>query len=312
MCGEQRPPSASAARCSGSSPRVRGTASRTPQASAVPRFIPACAGNSFSVSIDLDVDPVHPRVCGEQVWSRSSSHVRSGSSPRVRGTGHCHRRHCHRRRFIPACAGNSPRAIGPPRCRSVHPRVCGEQNIRSRFVKPPAGSSPRVRGTAQRPVWRVTAGRFIPACAGNSANIASDSMVSPVHPRVCGEQFLHASLSSSSSGSSPRVRGTGPGAVSRLRSDRFIPACAGNSDSGLKVAPSASVHPRVCGEQVLRDNPDQTWIGSSPRVRGTASAKNSSATLHRFIPACAGNSSKAAIFRSARAVHPRVCGEQHL
>ena len=51
------------------------------------------------------------------------------------------------------------------------------------------------------------------------------------------------------SGSSPRVRGTGRQAGLPQLGDRFIPACAGNRDSSVRLLASASVHPRVCGEQ---------------------------------------------------------------
>ena len=77
-----------------------------------------------------------------------------------------------------------------------------------------------------------------------------------------------------SPGSSPRVRGTVrlENLLERLRNP---------------------VHPRVCGEQSLADN-----------LRADRD--------RRFIPACAGNRSKALSARTVifTTVHPRVCGEQ--
>ena len=68
----------------------------------------------------------------------------------------------------------------------------------------------------------------------------------------------------------------------------------------------------MCGEQRMAQSITTGHIGSSPRVRGTASANYVQLKGDGIIPACAGNrdgvSSKA--FRSWD--HPRVCGEQYL
>ena len=71
--------------------------------------------------------------------------------------------------------------------------------------------------------------RFIPACAGNSSSMPVTSVLSPVHPRVCGEQFDFDAKIRRGPGSSPRVRGTESEYLNRSAKDRFIPACAGNS-----------------------------------------------------------------------------------
>ena len=72
-----------------------------------------------------------------------------------------------------------------------------------------ARAAPRVRGTALLHRRRDRRSRFIPACAGNrsAGNLCMFSMA--VHPRVCGEQSSGWGTPGSSSGSSPRVRGTG-------------------------------------------------------------------------------------------------------
>ena len=53
-----------------------------------------------------------------------------------------------------------------------------------------------------------------------------------------------------------------------------------------------------------------TEYGSSPRVRGTGLLDRQPAWHFRFIPACAGNSTRAKPSSSRKPVHPRVCGEQ--
>ena len=233
------------------------------------RFIPACAGNSFCLSLWRSGGSVHPRVCGELQRLRGLFSVERGSSPRVRGT----RRWCQR--------DTTPL--------SVHPRVCGElcSGVSDGICS--IGSSPRVRGTPDRRGRGAQGRRFIPACAGNSASCSAGRTPSTVHPRVCGELRLGSQSCMSDPGSSPRVRGT-----------RRPPR---------RRRSGAAVHPRVCGELASGTAPRRCQRGSSPRVRGTQPAGGPVGARGRFIPACAGNSKASAPRHSTGAVHPRVCGE---
>ena len=172
----------------GSSPRVRGTVIRYGDRTHYIRFIPACAGNSAHYNKPRPGKPVHPRVCGEQRSSIRGPTMLFGSSPRVRGTVRISKFLVVIRRFIPACAGNSPLSLAGLLLRAVHPRVCGEQAIRGTIAAASAGSSPRVRGTGRLRGLNHRRARFIPACAGNRATSARISSRVPVHPRVCGEQ----------------------------------------------------------------------------------------------------------------------------
>ena len=132
----------------------------------------------------------------------------------------------------------------------------------------------------------------------------------PVHPRVCGEQFLCLIHTRLNSGSSPRVRGTAKRVTKDEDKERFIPACAGNSSGQDPSAWRLAVHPRVCGEQLISWCNALAADGSSPRVRGTGEEERPDAENERFIPACAGNRVRDFIEREGMPVHPRVCGEQ--
>ena len=233
------------------------------------RFIPACAGNSSRNTSATAPRPVHPRVCGELPAVLAEYLAATGSSPRVRGTRAYFEQETIVDRFIPACAGNSAEGWAAGGHQPVHPRVCGE-------LGPPRGEE-----------WCVN--RFIPACAGNSLNLPA---------------FM-----SRTNGSSPRVRGTRTRRSSTRGRRRFIPACAGNSRPPAVLSPSPSVHPRVCGELGGFGEGGSRNAGSSPRVRGTRSAGRVLIPVCRFIPACAGNSSKPNRPRRPPPVHPRVCGE---
>ena len=90
---------------------------------------------------------------------------------------------------------------------------------------------------------------------------------------------------------------------------RFIPACAGNSASALSSTTAPPVHPRVCGELYSFETRGDLQSGSSPRVRGTLGERHEGCAIHRFIPACAGNSRRMPARAMSCTVHPRVCGE---
>ena len=317
-------------RCHGSSPRVRGTQTLGAGQGGRIRFIPACAGNSTATTSGRNPTPVHPRVCGELPDSGRFSPKGYGSSPRVRGTQYRGRDGGGRRRFIPACAGNSGSTarlcIPPP----VHPRVCGELSPQRVNPRREFGSSPRVRGTHQvsgisttilsvhprvcgelveTTQTPVAVPRFIPACAGNSTRSTCSATLSTVHPRVCGELLMRLADIPCVSGSSPRVRGTRSNGLPRAALVRFIPACAGNSRPPPRFPRRRSVHPRVCGELRRAWRGTRVQIGSSPRVRGTLEEPHALGVERRFIPACAGNSRPRGRTARSSAVHPRVCGE---
>ena len=135
VCGEQCGPYRPPAWLTGSSPRVRGTASHPGFCRRLSRFIPASAGNSRTGSpLALQIS-VHPRVCGEQPFKPRLSRLSFGSSPRVRGTALIMSRRVTTPRFIPACAGNRGPWIWSDPLAAVHPRVCGGTASQLDFVQ---------------------------------------------------------------------------------------------------------------------------------------------------------------------------------
>ncbi len=171
------------------------------------------------------------------------------------------------------------------------------------------GSSPRVRGTCGGGGGGYSESRFIPAGAGNIPGRDHRFCSVAVHPRGCGEHIARKPWPVIVSGSSPRVRGTSPMLTATTRTQRFIPAGAGNISSTVAETDHAAVHPRGCGEHCgFR----MVWIslsGSSPRVRGTFQHSGCILCKCRFIPAGAGNILCACFPATTTAVHPRGCGE---
>ena len=89
----------------------------------------------------------HPRMCGEQMFSKEETASYKGSPPRVRGTAEDPAPPPAPIGITPACAGNSPRLNKKRRQRWDHPRVCGEQLAAYEGQFRQLGSPPRVRGT---------------------------------------------------------------------------------------------------------------------------------------------------------------------
>ena len=171
--------------------------------------------------------------------------------------------------IIPAYAGNTwkPHRSQPPT--RDQPRVCGEHCARSQAFEPFAGSSPRMRGTL--------------------TSKTSSRTLSGDHPRVCGEHHVTQIFKEESWGSSPRMRGTPGGREVGVREHGIIPAYAGNTWTNAYDPGENRDHPRVCGEHYDCGQFVHDVQGSSPRMRGTPSARWASASPSGIIPAYAGN-----------------------
>ena len=257
------------------------------------RFIPACAGNTPIPAFCSRPKPatVHPRLCGEHALCRRA----------MRGSV--------ADRFIPACAGNTNARWWPAASMDVRfiPACAGNTSKSVDYRRPAfsSGSSPPVRGTRRRTCARrlYSPARFIPACAGNtSAAPRSRPMTRcPVHPRLCGEHRPCQAQHGRSGAAAVHPRLCGEHSRTDLwqapeAGQRFIPACAGNTSAAPRSAanvdqPGSS--PPVRGtrhDPVLHPTLGQI-CGSSPPVRGTLGnrARRLACQHHRFIPACAGN-----------------------
>ena len=96
-----------AAAKTGLSPLARGTLINTSLTPSPLRFIPAGAGNTYSVLSARYFKSVYPRWRGEHACSVSAVGYMDGLSPLARGTPLCTNDAPKPRRFIPAGAGNT-------------------------------------------------------------------------------------------------------------------------------------------------------------------------------------------------------------
>ena len=171
----------------------------------------------------------------------------------------------------------------------VHPRERGERHGLVNQLARVFGSSPRARGTEEVEGFRVPLRRFIPASAGNGQSWNNCCPGPAVHPRERGERYVTERTAEMAHGSSPRARGTELQRIHDKKRLRFIPASAGNGQTGGVTSPRLTVHPRERGERTVCSGLVRWHFGSSPRARGTGAVMQQADLYARFIPASAGN-----------------------
>ena len=151
------------------------------------------------------------------------------------------------------------------------------------------GSSPRGRGKPQLTIKDSQLWRLIPAWAGKTNQVIGRYGTVWAHPRVGGENKRLTEGDYEGYGSSPRGRGKRGQSGRRRGPTGLIPAWAGKTElhCGLHVFHGA--HPRVGGENALRDlsEDDSSWL----------------------IPAWAGKTAQGVNQIHEVLAHPRVGGE---
>ena len=160
----------------------------------------------------------------------------------------------------------------------------------------------------------ITAGGFadfrnIPAYAGKTSRGLLVAHMATEHPRVCGENANQLSYAKTCTGTSPRMRGK-RGILRRgWKVFRNIPAYAGKTFGRKQPKKNTPEHPRVCGENSLKDKLFAWNEGTSPRMRGKPRPCHLRLHNIRNIPAYAGKTWRRSFHRWTGAEHPRVCGE---
>ena len=153
---------------SGSSPHTRGAlASRTCKPS-WPRIIPAYAGSTSCLIIQVYTTADHPRIRGEHESEGLADELLAGSSPHTRGARLIASWWAFRSGIIPAYAGSTT-SSRTPGCRSGdHPRIRGEHFATSAAGQTLFGSSPHTRGALNERAARQRRKWIIPAYAGST------------------------------------------------------------------------------------------------------------------------------------------------
>ena len=231
-----------------------------------------------------------------------------GSSPRMRGSPVARVAARHEAGIIPAHAGLTSTCLRPMRRRQDHPRACGAHAAPSPASTRETGSSPRMRGS--RRVYGVGAilEGIIPAHAGLTTGQKHKKKKEGDHPRACGAHVILSQSKMSSSGSSPRMRGSLDTGAVKSYSDGIIPAHAGLTHRRDFSFRWKWDHPRACGAHTLAATLRSAGTGSSPRMRGSRSVAKRTPSPAGIIPAHAGLTEEDAAGWASRWDHPRACG----
>ena len=232
----------------------------------------------------------------------------SGLSPRVRGNPGQFIQQWYVDGSIPACAGEPTPWGVVIRPDEVYPRVCGGTLYNPPGEEPGGGLSPRVRGNLHVLSQPELRQRSIPACAGEPEVRAVVQLFHEVYPRVCGGTRPCGRLLCPKRGLSPRVRGNLKIGTQLGKSERSIPACAGEPRLWLGWMEEQAVYPRVCGGTRNRGRRAGRNRGLSPRVRGNLREETDPKVWKGSIPACAGEPKAKNAKAIAARVYPRVCG----
>ena len=174
------------------------------------------------------------------------------------------------------------------------------------------GSPPHARGTPLTDEGGDAVDRITPACAGNTTPVGVAWSLVKDHPRMRGEHPGSSSAPQDMHGSPPHARGTRRRSISRDRSRRITPACAGNTRTRPARSRSGRDHPRMRGE-----HPDTLMvmlraIGSPPHARGTRDLRRPAVAVRGITPACAGNTERGGAMQRNDEDHPRMRGEHSL
>ena len=151
--------------------------------------------------------PDHPRSCGANLSTISTSSLTVGSSPLVRGQPVIFPPLSVRARIIPARAGPTPFAISVASSVADHPRSCGANLMFSSAFFISSGSSPLVRGQPSSMIPTKSYARIIPARAGPTSAYTNARHYRSDHPRSCGANLDITPQTGDATGSSPLVRG---------------------------------------------------------------------------------------------------------
>ena len=127
-----------------------------------------------------------------------------------------------------------------------------------------------------------------------------------------GENSPDGTQRSVYTGSSPRGRGKLARVPRYTARFRLIPAWAGKTCYASHTQQPTAAHPRVGGENALKQFFAHVPGGSSPRGRGKPVSVCDSAGSRGLIPAWAGKTCYASHTQQPTAAHPRVGGENPL
>ena len=211
-------------------------------------------------------------------------------------------------RIIPARAGFTRAATGPPWPTGDHPRSRGVYVFTPKGSSQTVGSSPLARGLLQGVVDEGGDGRIIPARAGFTSTPWTRTGSTRDHPRSRGVYVEPSIRRTVVPGSSPLARGLPPVGGANPHDCRIIPARAGFTRQQRDETAHDWDHPRSRGVYRLELGERGEVAGSSPLARGLLVDLLARQLTRRIIPARAGFTLKGWINHGSTRDHPRSRG----
>ena len=196
----------------------------------------------------------------------------------------------------------------PPLCSRITPARAGKTYVRPSSVTAASDHPARAGKTDGYETLFYRKEDHPRACGENQLHVRPNPADTD-HPRACGENSRNVSISASSSGSPPRVRGKPVLRADCLVEERITPARAGKTLIGYGQCCTRQDHPRACGENTSAWIHGNSSDGSPPRVRGKPAVELRELAAVRITPARAGKTDDARGGARAAPDHPRACGE---
>ena len=292
----------------GLSPRLRGNQGKSRNPKLRPGSIPAPAGEPMRTGSVSMRTGVYPRACGgTDAWFNHPRYT-LGLSPRLRGNRECIMSKKHKKRSIPAPAGEPRCGKGWSLMLRVYPRACGGTTMVIPSPTPRAGLSPRLRGNRIAVEGDRGLDGSIPAPAGEPTLYYEQVDAAMVYPRACGGTGFAADTAMRQGGLSPRLRGNPDAATDRRVVYGSIPAPAGEPAVDYQFHTHRTVYPRACGGTRGPGDSLQNAGGLSPRLRGNLTTTAMRMVVIGSIPAPAGEPQRSLKSISCGTVYPRACG----
>ncbi len=212
-------------------------------------------------------------MCGENGGGKIPAQQRRGSPPRVWG-----KRRPNTSRIMPS---------------SVHPHVCGENEVSAMNKKIPVRFTPTCVGKTPASCRHVGHYfRFTPTCVGKTQTRQTSGLaMSGSPPRVWGKLLMRRSILSRRA-VHPHVCGENAPKGGRPRlPDGSPPRVWGKLEPTTCTWTYDTVHPHVCGENAATPTKRSPPIGSPPRVWGKLKPSPTLPPSGRFTPTCVGKTS---------------------
>jgi len=151
--------------------------------------------------------------------------------------------------------------------------------------------------------------RNTPACAGTTRREWTPGHRRREHPRVRGDNRDFTGVKSSIAGTPPRARGRHRNGGGEGADAGNTPACAGTTGEGRCPIRRCTEHPRVRGDDTVRNYSEYPVRGTPPRARGRLPDNAPQCRAVGNTPACAGTTRCGSSSVAGSWEHPRVRGD---